>query len=293
MSYFKVLGFEKEPFSTSPDPEFFYLSKEHETALTNVLIELRLKRGLSVVLGDVGTGKTTLSRKLLQELKSRDDFVFHIILDPSFESEQLFLSSLVRNFEINGYANFSNPTVLDLRELLERFLFQKGVTENKTITLIVDEAQKLSESSLELLRVFLNYETNEFKLLQLILLGQLELYSRIMNMPNFFDRISFKFTLNPLAFDEVCEMIEFRIRQAGYKASMHLFLDEALKSIYDYSKGYPRQITMLCHKALKTLVLKNKFVVDGEVINELIEEENKLGWQRTHNLLHKSITKAN
>ena len=69
MSYFQVLGFEKEPFSTSPDPEFFYLSKEHQIALTNILIELRLKRGLSVILGDIGTGKTSLSRKLIQELK--------------------------------------------------------------------------------------------------------------------------------------------------------------------------------------------------------------------------------
>ncbi|MBM3255211.1 MAG: hypothetical protein FJZ08_02810 [Candidatus Omnitrophica bacterium] len=71
MSYFKVLGFEKEPFSTSPDPAFFYLSREHETALTNILIEIRLKRGLSVILGDVGTGKTTLSRKRRNSRLSR------------------------------------------------------------------------------------------------------------------------------------------------------------------------------------------------------------------------------
>jgi general secretion pathway protein A len=288
MSYFKVLGFEKEPFSTSPDPEFFYLSKEHETALTNILIDLRLKRGLSVILGDVGTGKTTLSRKLVQELKSRDDFIFHIVLDPSFESEELFLTSLLRNFEIS-LPDSASITVLDLRELLERFLFQKGVSENKTVVLIVDEAQKLSDISLELLRIFLNYETNEFKLLQLILLGQLELYSRIMSIPNFFDRISFKYTLNPLAFDEAREMIAFRIKQAGYKANMHIFLDDAIKEIYEYGRGYPRQITMFCHKALKTLVLKNKFVVDAEIVRELIDEEVKLGWQRKNNLLHKTV----
>jgi len=288
MSYFKVLGFEKEPFSTSPDPEFFYLSKEHETALTNILIDLRLKRGLSVILGDIGTGKTTLSRKLIQELKSRDDFIFHMVLDPSFESEELFLTSLLRNFEIS-LPDSGSITVLDLRELLERFLFQKGVSENKTVVLIVDEAQKLSDISLELLRIFLNYETNEFKLLQLILLGQLELYSRIMSIPNFFDRISFKYTLNPLAFDEAREMIAFRIKQAGYKANMHIFLDDAIKEIYEYGRGYPRQITMFCHKALKTLVLKNKFVVDAEIVRELIDEEVRLGWQRKNNLLHKTV----
>lgn len=230
MSYFKVLGFQKEPFSTSPDPEFFYLSKEHETALTNILIELRLKRGLSVILGDIGTGKTTLSRKLIQELKEREDFVFHIILDPSFESEEQFLTSLARNFEIldlhNSFqAERTRPTLLlDLREALERFLFQKGVTENKAVTLIIDEAQKLNATTLEVLRVLLNYETNEFKLLQLVLLGQLELHAKIMEIPNFFDRISFKYTLNPLDMKETKEMIEFRIRQAGYHSSIYLFL---------------------------------------------------------------------
>ncbi len=289
MSYFKVLGFDKEPFSTSPDPEFFYLSKEHETALTNVLIELRLKRGLSVILGDVGTGKTTLSRKLIQELKAREDFVFHIILDPSFENEELFLTWLNRNFEIEANGSLGAPTILDLRESLERFLFQRAVTENKTVTLIIDEAQKLSESSLEVLRVLLNYETNEFKLLQLILLGQLELHSRILNISNFYDRISFKYTLNPLDFNETREMIEFRIRQAGFKASMNLFLDDAVKEIYEYSRGYPRQITMLCHKSLKNLVLKNKFVIDAEIVRELIDEEIKLGWRRQSLIHHKTV----
>lgn len=287
MSYFKVLGFEKEPFSTSPDPDFFYLSKEHETALTNILIELRLKRGLSVILGDVGTGKTTLSRKLIQELKDREDFIFHIILDPSFENEHLLLASLIKNFEINTN-NISPITILDLRESLERFLFHKGVTENRTVTLVIDEAQKLSESSLEVLRVLLNYETNEFKLLQLVLLGQLELHSKIMNIPNFFDRISFKYTLNPLCLNETKEMIEFRIKQAVYKPNMNLFLDEAIKEIYQYSRGYPRQITMLCHRALKSLVLRNRFVADGALVREIIEEEIKSGWQRKDLLLQKN-----
>ncbi len=287
MSYYKILTFNKEPFSTSPDPEFFYLSKEHEAALTNILIELRLKRGLSVILGDVGTGKTSLTRKLIHELKERDDIIFHIILDPSFENENMFLTSLARNFDIN--INNSEPlTLLDLRESLERFLFQKGVTEGKTVTLIIDEAQKLDQTSLEVLRVLLNYETNKFKLLQLVLLGQLELYSKIIDIPNFFDRISFKYTLNPLDFNETKEMIEFRIRQAGYKANMRLFLDDAIREIHEHSRGYPRQITMLCHKALKDVVLKNRFVVDASSIREIVEEEKRAGWHRKNAVLQKN-----
>ena len=102
MSYYKVLGLEKEPFSTSPDPAFFYQSDEHKTALTNILIEIRLKRGLSVILGDIGTGKTTLSRKLFQLLASRQDINFFMLLDPTYDSEELFLSALIRLFGIIG-----------------------------------------------------------------------------------------------------------------------------------------------------------------------------------------------
>ena len=287
MSYYKILGFAKEPFSTSPDPEFFYLSKEHDAALTSILIELRLRRGPSVILGDIGTGKTTLSRKLIQELKGRDDFIFNIVLDPSFENEKLFLTSLAKSFDIE-LGSSPDPSILDIREAIEKFLFQKGVSENKIVTLIVDEAQKLSESSLEVLRVLLNYETNEYKLLQLVLLGQLELHSKILSMANFYDRISFKYTLNPLGLAETKELIEFRIRQAGYKANMHLFLNDAIEDIHHYSRGYPRKITMLCHKALKNLVLKRKSVISKDLTQELINEEIKTGWHKKELILQKS-----
>lgn len=284
MSYFKILGFDKEPFSTSPDPDFFYLTRAHEAALTNVLIDLRLHRGLSVVLGDVGTGKTTLSRKLIRCLKERGDFITHFVLDPCFENEHLFLTSLVRNFGVNldQYCQYQDPvkpaTVLDLKEALEKFLYQKSIVENKTVVLIIDEAQKLTESSIEMLRILLNYETNDNKLLQLVLLGQLELHSRIMNIPNFLDRISFKFVLNPLGFQETKDMINFRIQKAGYKANSVLFLDEAIRIIHKVSKGYPRKITLLCHRALKNLVIKRKWAVDESLTREIIDEDIQAGW---------------
>lgn len=286
MSYYQILGFEKEPFSTSPDPEFFYSSLEHERALTNVLIELRLKRGLSVVLGDVGTGKTTLSRKLIQDLKNRQDCLFHIMLDPIFESNSLFMQSLVRNFGISDPG--SQASMTEMRECLERFLFQKGVVENKTVILIIDEAQKLNAMSLEALRVLLNYETNQFKLLQLVLLGQSELLSTIRAIPNFLDRISFKTLLNPLDYEEMKEMVYFRVRQAGYRSKMDLFLEEALREIHRFTNGYPRKVTMLCHRALKEMLLRNKLVVDAEIIDSLINDEVNSGWQRTDALLQKN-----
>jgi general secretion pathway protein A len=287
MSYYKVLGFEKEPFSTSPDPNYFYLSRAHEQALTNTLIELRLRRGLSVVLGDIGTGKTTLSRKLIQELKARRDVLFHMILDPTFDDEHVFLRSLARNFQI-PINDSSEAAPLDIRDALERFLFQKGVTENKSVVLIIDEAQKLSDKLLEVLRVLLNYETNEYKLLQLVLLGQVELHEKIINIPNFFDRISFKFMIHPFSLQETEEMIDFRIRKAGYKAKMHLFLKDAIVEIHQATQGYPRRITMLCHKALKELVMRNKSVVNAGVIEDIVQNEMRAGWHRKDPLLLKN-----
>jgi general secretion pathway protein A len=275
MSYYRVLGLNKEPFSTSPDPDFFYESQEHRAALMRLMIEIRLKRGLSLILGDVGTGKTTLSRKLFQMLKEREDIIFHMILDPTFDTEQIFLDSLIRTFKIEIFS--LNPTVLDYKEAIKKYLFQKGVEENKTVVLLIDEAQKLNTLSLEILRVLLNYETNEYKLLQLVLLAQLELLPRLREIKNLLDRISLKYILNPLDERETKEMIEFRLRQAGYDSMLQVFTDEAITEIYRYTQGYPRRIAMLCHNALKALVIENKPVVDLTIIQDLITKDIKVG----------------
>jgi len=285
MSYYTVLGFQKEPFSTSPDPDFFYQSYEHKAALTNILIEIRLKRGLSVILGDVGIGKTTLSRKLFQLLSVRENICEYMILDPSYDSEYMFLLSLVRTFGIKMESE--NPSSLDIKEALKRFLFQKGVNENKTVVLLVDEAQKLNSMSLELLRMLLNYETNEFKLLQLVLLGQMELLPRLLDIKNFTDRISLRCTLTPFKEEETSKMIKFRIRHAGYEGREDLFTDDAITQIHEYTEGYPRKISMLSHKALKFLVMRNVPIVTGEIIKEIVEGEVRVGWH-TKDLLLKS-----
>lgn len=266
-----MLGLEKEPFSTSPDPDFFYESHQHHSALMCLMIEIRLRRGLSLILGDVGTGKTTLSRKIFQMLKSREDITFHMILDPTFETEELFLESLIRTFklEVKG----SPSSVLDFKEAIKDYLFHKGVEENKTVVLLIDEAQKLNTLSLEILRVLLNYETNEYKLLQLVLLSQMELLPRLREMPNLMDRISLKYVLNPLDEQETREMINFRLAQAGTNSHLGLFSDEAISEIYRYTQGYPRRISMLCHNALKALVMDNKPIVDVAVVRELITRD--------------------
>lgn len=269
MSYYKVLGLEKEPFSTSPDPQFFYHSLSHNTALKRLEIAIRLKRGLCLILGDVGTGKTTLSRALLQNFKDENDFIFHMILDPSYKSEFQFLLNLTKMFDIVP----PFKSTIDFKEALERYLFQKGVEENKTIVLIIDECQKINLENLEVLRTMLNYETNEYKLLQLVIMAQMELLPRIKKVRNFMDRIALKYTINPLDEIETKEMIEFRLRQAGYFGQNSLFTDEAAKLIYQFSLGYPRKIAKICHDALETAVMKEANIIDADIINGLIKEE--------------------
>lgn len=271
MSYFNLLGLDREPFSTSPDPGFFYDSQEHHAALMRLMIEIRLKRGLSLILGDVGTGKTTMSRKLFQMLKERDDVIFHMILDPTYDTQELFLDSLIRTFGIT--IDKENPTVLDFKEAIKDYLFRKGVEEGKTIVLLIDEGQKLNDISLEILRVFLNYETNEFKLLQVVILSQLELLPRVRAIQNLWDRISLKYVLNPLDQLETKEMIEFRLKIAGLKSGPPIFAEEAITEVYQHTQGYPRQISLMCHNALKELVMESQPIVDAGLIRKLIATE--------------------
>ena len=269
MSYYSTLGLNKEPFSSSPDPDFFYESKEHQAALMRVLVEIRLRRGLSVILGDVGVGKTTLSRKLFQMLKARADILFYMILDPTAQSEELFWESLVRTFNIQDQVQGS-PSILDYKEAVKKYLFQKGVDENKTIVLVVDEAQKLNPGSLEILRLLLNYETNEYKLLQLVLFSQMELLPKIKEIKNFFDRIVLKYVINPLDEQETKDLINFRLAHSGFNPELKLFTDEAVREIYHYSQGYPRQINLICHNALRHLITANKMLIDDSLIRELV-----------------------
>ena len=271
MSYYTVLGLTKEPFSTSPDPAFFFRSSSHVQALTRLEIAIRLRRGLSLIIGDVGTGKTTLARTLLANFPQEDGFAFHMVLDPSFESEYQFLLHLSRLFGLRAVPK----STLDCREAIEHHLFQGGVMEGRTTVLVIDEGQKLSLDMLENLRVLLNYETNEFKLLQVVIFAQMELLGRIRRIKNFIDRAALKYIINPLSEEETAQMIAFRLHSAGLPGDQVLFTPEAIRTIYQSTQGYPRQIGLLCHSALESLVMHDRRVIDEALIQELIQDESR------------------
>jgi general secretion pathway protein A len=270
MSYYKILGLHDEPFSTSPDPSYFFLSTQHKAALTRLRIALNLKRGLSIIVGDVGTGKTTLSRKLSQVLKEEQDVCFYMILNPYFRTQKQFLSRLVALF--HAPMDPKKTSGLDCIEAVEQFLYKTGVQDKKRVVLLIDEAQLLPQYVLEILRILLNYETNEFKILQLILVGQMELVPVLSRMPNFWDRIALKCIINPLNLAETREVILFRLQQAGYQGP-GLFTDEAIRAIHEQSRGYPRKMSLLCHNLLEMLVMKDMSVVDEALVRETVAAE--------------------
>jgi len=272
MSYYEAFGLSKEPFSTSPDPAFLYLSGEHRAALCRLQINISLRRGLCVIMGDVGTGKTTLSRKLAQTLHDDENILFHMILNPYFRTQKQFLYQLAKIFHLK-IASDDEATGTDLIEEVERYLFQKGVTENRTIVLLIDEAQIVPDHVFEVLRILLNYETNEYKILQLVLVGQLELLDRLHKRKNFWDRIALKYVLNPLDKNDLVKAVEFRLTQAGCHDINELFTDDAMEMIFSHSQGYPRRFTLLCHNALESLVMYEKKIVDAEIIRRLIDQD--------------------
>ena len=269
MSIYTSLKLDREPFSTSPDPAFFYKSSEHYTVLNRLEIAIRLRRGLSIILGDVGTGKTTLLRAILQAFSLEEDYIFHMILDPSFKSEYQFLSYLTRLFGVNPFFRSTS----DHREVIEKYLFQKCVEEQKTVVLLIDEGQKLNDAQLEILRTLLNYETNENKLLQLVILAQMELLPRIKKVHNLMDRVTLKYIINPLDEYETGKLIEFRLKQAGYSEDKKLFSDEVVRKIHQYTRGYPRQVARLCHSAVEHLIMEDAQVVSSDLIDQIMVQE--------------------
>lgn len=270
MSYHSLLGLKSEPFSMSPDPAFFYRSPGHNSALQRLEINIRMRRGLSLILGDVGTGKTTLGRVLLQAFQNEPEYEFHLVLNPLYQTEFQFLEALCKMFRL-GTGGWRST--MDCLEALETYLFQKHTVEKKTTVLLVDEGQNLSLNLIEVLRSLLNYETNEHKLLQLVVLSQLEALPRFVRIRNFMDRVNLKYMINPFDLEETKQMIRFRLTQSGLKPGQTLFTDEALEVVFESTQGYPRRVTVLCQRMVEELLIRNKRLVDQSLAAEVVEME--------------------
>lgn len=272
MNYYKSLKLDIEPFSNSPDPEIFFPSKQHAQALQWLEIGIRLKRGLHVLIGDIGTGKTTICRKLLQGLAPDETVRAMLILDPGFSSAKSFLQEL--HFLFTGRHPHPDRDPRDLKEILKSVLFKRTIDNNELLVLVIDEGQKLSEEMLEVLRELLNYETNKEKLLQIIIFGQKELTETLNRVPNLKDRINKLLIITPLTKGETAEFIQFRLRRAATGPDYPHFSKRALSTIYKVTKGYPRRIVTLCHHVILRLTTSQTTNATTRLVKSVLKENS-------------------
>jgi len=257
MDYFSILNLHKEPFSNSPDPEFFFHSRQHLDCLQKLELSLLLRRGLNVVIGDVGTGKTTLCRQLIRRFAQKKEMETYLILDPHFLYASEFLVTVAKLLTGKKLPVGSHDR--QIKEYIKQYLFRKGVDQGKTIVLIIDEGQKIPAFCLEILREFLNYETNEYKLLQIVIFAQSEFEKTVRKYPNFADRISLYHLLNPLSFLDTRRMIKFRLeKSSNSRKKLNLFTYPALWAIFRIAGGYPRRIINLCHQSMLSMIIQNR-----------------------------------
>lgn len=274
MEYYELLGLKVEPFNLAADPYFFYPSKEHKECLDRLEISIRLRQGLNIILGDIGTGKTTLM-ETLKTLLTRDPserYLIRTIYDPSFKSEFQFISKLLSLYDIEP----AMKSTLSYKERFKIYLFDKGVNEDKIITLVIDEGQKLTPTFLEVLRVFLNYQTPDFFLINIVIFAQMEFLPKVKKKRNFLDRAVVSYVLNPLNSDDTRRMIEYRLEKAGYSSNLKpLFSDTAYEVIFKHTKGKPRKICKICKTALMDLVLQGKenSVITPDIIEKVVTSE--------------------
>ena len=281
MDYYELLNLKKEPFSNSPDPDYLFQSRQHRLCLQRLELSVRLKRGLNVVVGEVGTGKTTLCRQLLVKFGADVTFKSYLILEPQVASPTEFLQAIAVNFDAERTQRASTDAAL--KEIIKNHLFQSGVEAGHTNVLIIDEGQKMPPFCLEIIRELLNYETNEHKLLQIIVFAQPEFDTILTGHANVADRISLRHELKPMGFRDTQLMIAYRLYQAGLsKPSASPFSFAAVVAIYLASKGYPRKIVNLCHQCVLALLIQNRKRAGWRLVRSCVrrmrmDSENRLG----------------
>jgi len=241
--YEAFYGFKERPFSLTPDPKFLYLSEKHSEALAHLSYGITNRNGFVMITGEIGTGKTTICRNLLNQLDPSIQLAF--IFNPALEPVEL-LKKICQEFGIATQAD----NVLELTEILNQFLLERAA-EGKNCVLLIDEAQNLEPRVLEQIRLLSNLETETEKLLQIILIGQPELGEKLAQhqLRQLSQRITARYHLRPLNRRETAAYVAYRIRVAQPEKEVR-FTPAALRAIYRYSRGVPRVINAIGDRAL-------------------------------------------
>lgn len=222
------------PFSvTGTDQRFVYLSESYRSILSSCIATIIDSMGLGVVYGQVGSGKSTLARLLTSRFEGNDDYLIAYIDDPGVAPSAL-LRNILHEFRVDVPARQLEA----LKSYFKGYIYEQATLRDRTIILIIDEAQKLDRHTMELLRVLLNYEDGRDKLLQIILFGQTELKNKVDKRPNFRNRIVTGLNIEPMGIVEMVRLIKHRLRVAGRETPV--FEEDAIALLAEVSQGLPR-----------------------------------------------------
>lgn len=259
------------PFHITPNPRFLFLSPTHHEALQHLRYGIEERKGFIVVTGEVGCGKTTLCRSLLNELEEHGNYETALVLNPRLSETELLIT-LLRELGEEGRIRDKS----DLLNQLNSVLLDR-IARNREIILIIDEAQNLSFEVMEQLRLISNLETDEQKLLQIILFGQPELKQKLneRRLRQFRQRILVYYDLTPLSLTETQLYVQHRISKAGSNGRP-LFTARAYRRLHRASKGVPRVINNICDKALLSAYIRRSDTVNWWDMRRAIRDLNRI-----------------
>lgn len=271
--YLHFFHLKEEPFNMTPDPRFLFLSHQHEAAIEALVYGIEGRKGFLMLTGEIGTGKTTICRALINRLNTSIEL--SVILNPLLSVTGL-LKAINRDFgnEVKG------ETSEEQLNELNRFLLERQ-REGRNAVVLIDEAQNLSIEALEMTRLLSNLETDKEKLVQIILVGQPELERTLSShrLRQLDQRIDIRQHLKSLDYKEMREYVFHRLLLAGGEGGLD-FEPRALKKLYEQSEGYPRLINILCDRALLAAYAQRTRTITKGIMKEAIRDVNgaKRSW---------------
>lgn len=259
--YEKFYGLTDRPFNTTPDSKFFFASSKHEEALNCLLLAISERNGFVVVTGEIGSGKTTVCRMLINKLDATTKIA--LVLNTHLGKKEL-LTTILEDLGIE----YRSTSKTHLLSALNKYLLEQAA-KDVNVVLIIDEAQNLTPSVLEEVRMLSNLETEREKLIQIVLMGQPELRKKLAlpKLEQFRQRIVLHYHLEPLSAEETREYIKHRLKKSGNTAA-DIFDNGAIDEIYAHSKGVPRLINITCHHALIEGLIRESDRITAAIVRE-------------------------
>lgn len=264
--YLAYYGLSEPPFDLTPNPRFLFYSAKHREAFNHLLYGIRERKGFVQLTGEVGAGKTTLCRALLDQLDSRH-YSTALILNPVLSPDQL-MRAIAVEFGLDAHGGDR----LDALQAINRHLLELTARGREAV-LFIDEAQDLTDELLEQVRLLSNLETQDRKLLQIVLMGQPELRDRLNDprLRQLRQRITVRYHLRPLTRTEVARYVQHRLTVAGARGTPYFTLP-ALWRVYAYSRGIPRLVNAVCDKALLAGFVYQTHRIDFALVGRAIRE---------------------